>query len=174
MLYLCWPIPGHANKVGEVMANRICLVSLPLRGRIDELDTIANPEELKAYLLDVVEDDTLKGFELNCLMYQPLGLHGTYKVEGIDRLGDGQGYGGAEFTVEVTKAMSMFDIMGLVWSWVEVHVWPHIHHVYFESVDVYHLVWVEAEINDPRWAVATQVPQSSWQPIRVINFHMGS
>ena len=94
LLLLVAAYRGHANKVGEVMANRICLVSLPLRGRIDKLDTIANPEELKAYLLDVAEDDTLKGFELNCLMYQPLGLHGTYKVEGIDRLGDGQGYGG--------------------------------------------------------------------------------
>ena len=177
VVYLLWPIPGYANKVGEVVvkANRLDVISLPLIGRIDELDTMQNPEELKANRLECAgcctmvdqqgapladQGDPLEGFELDCLMYQPLGLHGTYTIEGIDGPEEGQGYGGAVFTVEVTKAMSMFDVMVLVWLWVEAGVWPHTDHVYFESATVYHAVWDETSRH--------------WSPIRVIEFGMGS
>ena len=100
--------------------NRMSSLMLPVTGRIDELDTISTPEALKAYQLEAHEGiegiDPLEGYKLDILMYQPLGLHGTYTVEGIDGPEEGQGYGGAVFTIEVTEAMSMFNIMELVWQ----------------------------------------------------------
>lgn len=110
------------------------MISITLAGRIDELDTINTPDLLEAWL---VETEDQGRSEVLAKMFEPLGLMpGTYMVSGIEgQYYDGYEDSGQPWPLEVTEAMSAFDIMQAV-VLSEANGYPDINHVWFESLEV--------------------------------------